>query len=69
MLRKPALYILWLIHPGFTSSTHATCFGVIAAYRDLDNAVWRASVETPIDETIEVTISIDRLSVKINHKE
>jgi len=44
-------------------------FGVIAAYRDLDNAVWRASVETPIDETIEVIISIDRLSVKIRHKE
>ncbi len=44
-------------------------FGVIAAYRDLDNATWRASVETPIDETIEVIINLDRLAVKIRHKE
>lgn len=30
--------------------------GIVAGYYDMDKAVWRASVETPIDETTEVKI-------------
>lgn len=64
----------WTLVPGETRemtrelNIETRYFGVVAAYRDLDNSVWRASIETPIDETIEVIISIDRLSVKISHK-
>lgn len=39
--------------------------GVMAAYRDLEKAVWRASVETPVDETTYVRITFGPNSVAI----
>ncbi len=43
--------------------------GILVAYRDLKNAHWRAAVETPIQDTTEVNIHLDELSVSIKPKE
>ena len=32
--------------------------GIIGAYRDLEGATWRASIETPINKTTEITITM-----------
>ncbi len=43
-------------------STH---IGVLAAYRDLDNAVWRGSIYTPVDEITNIIITLDKLTLKV----
>jgi type VI secretion system protein VasD len=37
--------------------------GVIAAYRDQENARWRTSVEIPAHQTTKLVISVDKLDV------
>ncbi len=39
--------------------------GIIGAYRDLEGTTWRASIETPINETTEVTINMDDQGISI----
>lgn len=46
-----------------------THVGVIAAYRDLDNAVWRGIIETPIDETTYIDIDLGSLAVNVKKGE
>ena len=43
--------------------------GVIAAYRDLDNAVWRGTIETPLDETTYIDITLGKLSLSVKKGE
>jgi type VI secretion system protein VasD len=42
-----------------------THVGVLAAYRDLDNAVWRGSIETPLNETTYIDIELERLTLSV----
>ena len=37
--------------------------GLLAAYRDLDNSVWRSSVPVGIGETVEFEIVLERLTM------
>lgn len=39
--------------------------GILAAYRDIENAKWRASVETPSQETVEVIVRFERLGISV----
>ena len=43
--------------------------GVIAAYRDLDNAMWRGVIETPIDETTYIDVTLDKLTLTLKKGE
>lgn len=43
--------------------------GVMAAYRDLENAEWRAATEIQSKKTTALTVYLDRLSVDIQKKE
>jgi type VI secretion system protein VasD len=43
--------------------------GVMAAYRDLDNAIWRGIIETPLDETTYVDVMLDELTLTVNQGE
>jgi type VI secretion system protein VasD len=43
--------------------------GVTAAYRDLDNAVWRGVIETPIDETTYIDLTLDKLTLRLKKGE
>lgn len=43
--------------------------GVMAAYRDLDNAVWRGSILTPIDETTYIDVSVGQISLSVKEGE
>ncbi len=47
----------------------ARYIGVIAAYRDLDNAIWRGSIATPIDETTYIDITLGKLSLTVKQGE
>ena len=40
--------------------------GVLAAYRDLDNAVWQAVIETPINTKTAVQVKLNKLSLSIS---
>ncbi len=40
--------------------------GVVAAYRDIDHAVWRDLVAIPRHETSQVEVKLERLSVKLD---
>jgi type VI secretion system VasD/TssJ family lipoprotein len=42
-----------------------THVGVMAAYRDLDNAVWRGSIATPVNETTYVDVNLGRLTLSV----
>ena len=42
-----------------------THVGVLAAYRDLDNAVWRGSIETPINEKTFIDVTLERLTLSV----
>ena len=43
--------------------------GFIAAYRDIESAKWRASVETPADEKTKFTVRLESLSIQLTvHK-
>jgi type VI secretion system protein VasD len=39
--------------------------GILAAYRDIDNAKWRASMPMPEHSKIELTLKLDQLSIKL----
>jgi len=39
--------------------------GVLAAYRDLDNAVWRGNIETPINEKTFIDVTLERLTLSV----
>lgn len=43
--------------------------GVMAAYRDLDNAVWRGTIETPLDETTYIDVTLGRLTLRVEKGE
>jgi type VI secretion system protein VasD len=43
--------------------------GILGAYRDIEHAAWRASVETPLDETTKVVIKFDTLSIAIDPRD
>jgi type VI secretion system protein VasD len=43
--------------------------GVMAAYRDLDNAIWRGIVETPLDETTYIDVTLDQLTLTVEQGE
>ena len=43
--------------------------GILGAYRDIEHAVWRVYVETPLDETTEVIIKFDKLSISIDPRD
>lgn len=40
--------------------------GVVAAYRDIDHAIWRGLVAVPEHETSQVEVILDRLAVKVD---
>lgn len=42
--------------------------GLLAAYRKLGSARWRAIVETPKDQTTEMTIRLEALGIKVIQK-
>ena len=46
-----------------------THIGVMAAYRDLDNAVWRGTIETPVDKTTYINIVLGPLAVDVKKGE
>jgi type VI secretion system protein VasD len=46
-------------------SMDTTHVGVIAAYRDLDNATWRGSIATPKNKTTPIEISVGRLTLSV----
>ncbi len=46
-------------------SMETTHVGVIAAYRDLDNAVWRGTIATPINKTTPIEVSVGRLTLSV----
>lgn len=46
-------------------SMDTTHVGVIAAYRDLDNATWRGSIATPKNQTTTINISVGRLALSV----
>ena len=37
--------------------------GVMAAYRDLDNAVWRGSIPTPVNKTTYIDVQVGELTL------
>ncbi|MEE9491893.1 MAG: type VI secretion system lipoprotein TssJ [Gammaproteobacteria bacterium] len=39
--------------------------GVLAAYRDLDNAVWRGTIATPADKTTNISITLEKLTLTV----
>ena len=39
--------------------------GILAAYRDIDNAKWRASMPMPEHSKIELKLNLDRLSISL----
>jgi type VI secretion system protein VasD len=41
------------------------CIGVLAAFRDLDNARWRSFVQLPDDKKINLRIDLERLAVSV----
>ena len=43
--------------------------GVTAAYRDLDNAIWRGVIETPIDQTTYIDVTLDKLTLTLKKGE
>jgi type VI secretion system protein VasD len=43
--------------------------GVLAAYRQLDDAVWRGSIDTPPDETTYIDITVGRLTLSVEEGE
>lgn len=47
----------------------ARYIGIIAAYRDLDNAVWRGRIETPLDETTYIDVTLGKLSLSVKKGE
>jgi len=46
-----------------TFGMEARYIGLLAAFRDLDNAVWRTAVPLELGDTAEFAIVLDRLSV------
>lgn len=42
-----------------------THVGVLAAYRDLDNAIWRSAIETPINEKTYIDVELERLTLSV----
>ncbi len=40
--------------------------GILAAYRDLDNAVWQGIIETPINKQTVVQVTLNKLSLSIS---
>ena len=48
---------------GMTADTRY--IGVLAAYRDIDEARWRAIVETPSGEKLDFQVAVDALSVVV----
>lgn len=46
-----------------------THVGVLAAYRDLDNATWRGSIETPLNETTYIDVNLGRLTLSVKQGE
>ena len=44
---------------------NTTHVGVLAAYRDLDNAIWRGSIETPINEKTYIDVTLERLTLAV----
>ena len=51
-----------------TTSDETSFIGVIAAFRELDKAVWKDSISVVPKKNSEVTISLEKLSVKITKK-
>jgi type VI secretion system protein VasD len=49
-------------------SENTRYLGVLAGYRNLNKAVWKASVKLPEDETKEVWIFLDELAVYVHTK-
>ncbi len=47
----------------------AKFIGIMAAYRDLDNATWRGSIETPPDETTYIDVTLGRLAISVKKGE
>lgn len=43
-----------------------THVGVLAAYRDLDNATWRGSLGTPINKTTYINVKLDQLNLTVS---
>ncbi len=43
--------------------------GILVAYRELEKSHWRAAVETPLQDTTEVNISLDELAISIEPKD
>jgi type VI secretion system protein VasD len=39
--------------------------GIIAAYRDIDNATWRADVPIPANQTTKLKVQLDKLTLTI----
>jgi len=44
---------------------NTTHVGVLAAYRDLDNAIWRGSIETPVNEKTYIDVTLERLTLSV----
>jgi len=63
------------ISPGESSTIEkqldmqARYVGVMAAYRDLDNAIWRGIIETPLDETTYIDVTLDKLTLTLKEGE
>ncbi len=43
--------------------------GVIASYRDIDHAVWRADVPIPANQTTKLKVRLDKLTLSITPEE
>jgi type VI secretion system protein VasD len=49
----------------FEAKTGIKFLGVIASYRDIDNAVWHADVPIPANQTTKLKIQLDKLNLSI----
>lgn len=45
------------------TNTDTRFLGIIASYRNLDNAVWRTTIQTPLSDTTFVHVVLGKLSV------
>lgn len=52
----------------FKPQENTRVFGVLAAFRNIDQAIWRAAVELDLNDTNTLIVKIGKQSVTIDHK-
>lgn len=50
--------------PKEDTALDAQYLGILAAYRDIDNAIWREAVATPNNKTVNIHLTLGQISIK-----